>query len=191
MMINNSSFFLCTIVVCLLLNFSGLCQTADSVSVRKVNKIVYVEVVGNAPFMSLNFEYKITSIRNALLYFHTGIGYDRIDYNDSDVNVFSVPIEATFILFKGKHHLEYGFGITPFISKTATWSGDIIYYDSKVNENYSLYFLLIPEIGYRFQNLSKRKVFFKFGFTPVIFNSSVNNHFDFIPSIGIGIGKTF
>ncbi|MBL0341658.1 MAG: hypothetical protein IPP71_12395 [Bacteroidetes bacterium] len=166
-------------------------DTIPIISSNKHINLFYIEIGGNSPVFSLNYERELLKCTNSFIVFHTGLGVDYLKFNDGNFMAYSMPLEISHILFKSNHHLEYGIGVTPFISKTAIWSSYETSTSQPVDKKYSLYYLLIPEIGYRYQKTGYNWVF-KLGYTPVLINSSdQNDKFKYRNHFGISAGHKF
>src|SRR6188768_1214254 len=89
---------------------------------KKTNNAFYLELVGNAPFVSANYERKIYGNTIYSIYARIGFGVDVVDFRQSNLFVPTLPLEISSSFGSSKHHLEIGVGVTPFYSKVVMWS---------------------------------------------------------------------
>jgi len=88
---------------------------------HKGKNSLFIELFGNAPTVSLNFERNIFVYNYVSIYGRSGVGIKVIDFSKNDLVVPSLPKEITAPIGRKKHKVEFGVGITPFYSKNETW----------------------------------------------------------------------
>ena len=144
----------------------------------------FIEVGGNSPFYSLNYDRIIVKKINWKLAARIGAMYlyDNGNYLESIRNKnFSMPLELSFLKGKNNHNLEIGIGATPFFKE---------YVETTRDNFFSLG--SFGRIGYRYQK-TNGGIFFKAGFTPLIrFKKDVDsiNPKYVSPWAGLAIGYT-
>src|ERR1017187_4253549 len=102
------------IIILLLLCVSFIGQLMAQDSLMNKNGI-YIEILGNSPGYSINYERKIL-INNTRLVLRIGIGICQDNLN---VNRPTIPIEGTLLLGKWTNCLETGLGFTSIYSPTS------------------------------------------------------------------------
>lgn len=180
------------LVLLLILNYSCSAQDSDSSNVDHTRNLnaAYIEISGNAPYFSLNYERNILQLKKSVTIFHTGLGIAFGKYDDGTLLIPSIPIEFSQLFFNKNHHLELGIGFTSFLSTIPFFDGEAKNVATDISGKYHLYYLIIPEIGYRFQK--ENGILIKFGFNPIIYNSSISkNKNDFFLGAGLSLGKRF
>lgn len=166
-------------------------QLADSLNPKESlnQNALFLEVFGNAPMASVNYERRILRKDIASLFVRAGIGLDVIDFKDDNLFIPSIPLETSIAFGKNKHFAELGIGITPFLSKFPTWSNYDYYYVADLDSfDYNMYFTGVARIGYRFE--SKRNWLVRIAFTPILYNSSDEND-NYSTNFGVSVGKLF
>ncbi|HMV25837.1 MAG TPA: hypothetical protein PLH27_02995 [bacterium] len=140
------------------------CSTATISAQVKTPNAVYVEVIGNGGFYSVNYE------RLFCNYFGFRVGASYLYLGDVGQYA-SFPILANFFM-GGKHHkFELGVGCTVMNDAPV---GEFSNWDTK-------YFRTIT-LGYRYQS---KENFFRIGFTPLFTGHEI------IPLGGISFGRAF
>jgi hypothetical protein len=134
---------------------------SDSIVINRSS--VFIEFGGNAPFISLNYDYLIlTKKENIKCAFTIGTTHH---FN----NPYDIVIAPQFNILVGKKIMaEIGAGITIPIS----YISDGVF---------------VPRIGGRYQKMGGGMIF-RLAFTPII---APNSNTSFLPMIGISIGYTF
>jgi hypothetical protein len=172
--------------------FNGICQQSDSVKTQTDQTLrknaIYLEIIGNAPRMSLNYERNLFHKNNISIFGRMGFGFDIVNLNTGNLFVPSIPIEISYSIGKRKHYFEVGIGSTPFISKMEMWSS--VYFAGLDIDSidYKLYILITPRIGYRYE--SNNGWLIRVAYTPILYNSSsVYNKYQ--TNFGISFGKLF
>lgn len=134
------------------------------------NKAVYGEFVTNGLGFSVNYDMRFSKNENGFG-FRAGIGFTAA----TGISSITFPLGLNYLVGKGPHHLELGFGVTP-VSSTVTLFGDRVT-GSEV--------FFIPTIGYRYAQ--KRKGFVGRIFAgPVIVQEVI-----FFPWGGVSVGIKF
>lgn len=138
------------------------------------NIAFYAEFAGNGGVYSVNCDKRIFGNDKNSLNLRIGIGYVPSKDNDDDI---FIPFEILMITGKGKHHPEFGLGVTMEIrpERSGTW------------EPY-----LFGRIGYRFQKPGGGWLF-RIGFTPYssYFNDYTGADHLIQPFGGISVGYSF
>ena len=130
----------------------------------KVPNSVYIEVLGNGGFYSVNYD------RLFCNYFGVRVGASYIHLGDAGQYA-SFPLMANFFIGKKKHKLEMGAGFT--IMNEAP-PGDFSHPDTK--------YFRTATLGYRYQS---KENFFRIGFTPLY------TGYEIIPLGGVSFGFAF
>ena len=145
---------------------------------------LFIELGGNSPFYSLNYDRIIVNKINWKLAARIGAMYlyDNRSYLESIRNKnYSIPLELSFLKGKNNHNLEIGIGATAFFKE----------YVETTRDNF-LSLASFGRIGYRYQK-NNGGIFFKVGFTPIIqFKKnmdSINPKYVY-PWAGLAIGYT-
>ncbi len=98
--------------------------------------------------MSLNYERKFFHKNKFSIYGRIGFGTDVINLRAGNLFVPSLPLEISTSVGQRRHFVEFGVGVTPFLSKIEMWSSMSYNYDIKIDTiDYELYFLFTPRIG--------------------------------------------
>ena len=162
-------------------NYS-IAQQEDSTERRNA---LYLELGGNAPVISLNYE-RIISNHFSI---SAGLGFDIIDFKQENQFIPTLPINVNYYYKIKKNQFEIGFGITPFISSFPTFRKDYYYYYGQtVFSPKKIYLLGILKVGY------KRYIknwFVNISYSPIIFNNSAKPDFIYQNNIGLSVGKQF
>lgn len=154
-----------------------------------INNALYLELYGNAPMASVNYERRLLRKDKTSLFVRAGIGVDVIEFKDGNLFIPSIPLETTIAFGKYKHFAEFGIGLTPFLSKFPTWSNYHYYYDADLDSfDYNLCLTGVARIGYRFE--SNRNWLLRIAFTPILYNSSDEND-NYSTNFGLSVGKLF
>lgn len=136
------------------------------------NRAVYVELLGNGIFYSVNYEHKVaeqTYVRVGGMY----LGSVNT-YPDGTASMFILPVMANYLVGKGNHHLELGVGFS--INRV---DGQLDFLEYNISD-----IGLTSTIGYRYQK-SDPGLMFKAGLTPFSFDNTVHLWF------GLGAGYAF
>ncbi len=163
-------------------------QQNDSL-IRQTKNAFYIEIGGNSPFISANYERKVFGNNSCSIHSRFGVGFYGHDFKQGFLFIPSIPIEISSSFGSSKHHVEIGVGATPFLSKVTLFR--VVYnYDENLDSlDYTLYCLLIARIGYRLE--TEKGWIYRIGFTPIIYNSSYKSAFDFQYGFGFSVGKFF
>jgi hypothetical protein len=120
---------------------------------------IFLELGGNSPFYSLNYDRIV--LEKPKLKLAARIGAMYVDNTNNFLSSiknhnYSLPLELSFLKGRNNHNLEIGIGATP-------------YFREYVEETRNDEFFIAPfgRIGYRYQK-ENGGVFFKAGFTPII-----------------------
>lgn len=141
--------------------------------------VVYGELLGNGALYSINYERMLRQKKGELAnkQFSIRIGFSYISHSYVEYNY--IPLEFIWFKGEGKHHFEYGIGLT-----------------TQLGQNYLGYrryrFFVTPRIGYRYQNPNGHLVL-RIGLTGVIFfhYALINDILDIFPWPGISCGYAF
>jgi hypothetical protein len=166
----------------------SLAQQNDSI-LRQTDNAFFIEIGGNAPFMSANYERKIFTNNFYSMHARIGFGFDIVTSKKNNLFVPSVPLEISSSFGPFIHHFEIGIGVTPFYSKIAMWK---LPYNDDANYStldYKVYCLIVARVGYRID--TKKGWIYRIGYTPIIYNSSYKSEFDLQNNIGVSVGKFF
>ena len=136
-------------------------QKPDSIAISRSS--IFIEFGGNAPLISLNYDYLILTKRENIKFAFT-IGSTHHFNNPLDI----VVAPHFNILIGRKLMAEIGAGLTIPISYIHDW-------------------VLVPRLGGRYQKKGGG-MFYRLAFTPII---SPHSDVSFFPSFGISIGYTF
>jgi hypothetical protein len=131
---------------------------------------IYLEAGGNGLFGSLSYERQLT--KEPGLAARIGIGF----YTENDFFL-TLPVGVNYLLELKKKNtfIDAGFGVT-WALVNGKFSND----PEDIGENFTSF---IPSIGYR--KHTAKNIMWRISLTPVI-----NKH-DFIPWLGLSIGKRF
>lgn len=152
---------------------------------------VFIEIGGNAGQYAFNYgrmfylkeAFKLTASSGFSLW------AEKID--GSTVWNPALPLELTSLLGRNRHHLELGFGITPFLEAeiiSSFESGELV----QTKGSRYLGAILPFRIGYRYQK-PDQGFFFRLGYTPFFkFTGNSEENITFQPvHAGIGLGWSF
>lgn len=151
------------ILILWLLGSGNLFAQDNPDSIRVSGSSVFVEFGGNAPFISLNYEY-LAQTRNEKVKCAAVIGFTH-HFNDP----FDFLIAPQYNVLIGRDLMaEIGAGVTIPISYIDDW-------------------IVVMRLGGRYQKTGGR-MFYKLAFTPIL---SPNNDVLFLPMLGISVGYRF
>ena len=87
---------------------SAVSNKAHAQSARTDHNSVYLELLGNGVFFSINYDRMFSQSIGG----RVGFSYAELDDEDGEGNVFVtfVPVVANYLVGKGKHKLEIGLG---------------------------------------------------------------------------------
>jgi len=167
------------IIICLtifLTNLTIFGQDVRNDSIIIKNQLS-IELGGAGGIGSLNFERLIHVKANNKILFRVGLSYLPLTVNSK--HAFGSPILpfGFYYLIGIKHHLELG------LNNTLAYTIDNI---SNKNE---FHYLLMPSIGYRFENFYKKSIYFAFAYSPCL--SFNKDNLKFSNWLKIGIGHSF
>jgi hypothetical protein len=134
------------------------------------NNVIYAELLGSTYGIGINYERKIIS--TPLLSLNARIGIGTLFF------VSAAPtIGFNVLAGRRKNFLEFGF------NANRTYALDLFFAGANT------YWLGNPILGYRY--ISKSGFVFRFSFTPLlnVFNAEIGN--EFVPFLGLSLGKTF
>ncbi|HCX77064.1 MAG TPA: hypothetical protein DHU93_18445, partial [Algoriphagus sp.] len=171
------------------LPFQLLAQKVNQSS--NARNTVFIEIGGNAGQYAFNYgrifyqkeAFKLTATSGFSLW------AEKID--GSTVWNPALPLELTSLLGRNRHHLELGFGITPFLEAeiiSSFESGELV----QTKGSRDLGAILPFRIGYRYQK-PEQGFFFRLGYTPFFkFTGNSEENITFQPvHAGIGLGWSF
>lgn len=152
-------------------------------------KAVYLEVGGSSGRYAINYSKMFYQKGKLKLNASAGFSMWRNEINDFETIWLPViPLEVTGFYGKANHHLELGFGFTPFLDRTLDFDLETLELEDKV-----VFGAIIPvRIGYRYQK-PEGGFFFRVGYTP-FFDVPVGEgkSWSFNPyHAGISFGKSF
>ena len=128
------------------------------------NNLIYAELGGASPMLSVNYERQF--FNSSHLNFRVGLGGSTVVFEES--LIFTVPVGIYFLQdMKKGNFLEVG------VTKTI------------VLNNIDAEDFLMPHIGYR-KYYENKKSFLKLTFCPILFDSD-----EFLPWAGISFGTRF
>jgi len=137
-------------------------------------KIIFAEVGGPGLAISLNYDARFGGERKGWGY-RIGAGYFADGYGNT---VFTVPIQANYLLTKDENNfLELGGGTT-FINSTGSNKGKTFIFDRVTG------FVGTATIGYRYQP-ADHKLNFRIGFVPIFYDQGI------IWAGGVSVGYNF
>ncbi|MFQ5675784.1 MAG: hypothetical protein ACE5G1_07815 [bacterium] len=156
-----------------ILTLSAVSDAAYAQSARTDHNSVYLELLGNGVFFSINYDRMFSES----LCGRVGFSYAELDDEKGD-NVFVtfVPVVANYLVGKGKHKLELGLGALFIFA-----ARDFDETDTDVDKSG---ILGTATVGYRFQPLNGGFVF-RVGFTPIFADDG------FAPWGGLSFGYGF
>ncbi|SDA90478.1 hypothetical protein SAMN03080617_03304 [Algoriphagus alkaliphilus] len=99
-----------------------------------------------------------------------------------------IPLEVSALYGKSNHHLELGFGVTSYLSRTLDFNSESLELEDKV-----VFDAFIPlRVGYRYQK-PEGGFFFRVGYTPIfILPTGGREGWIFEPRFaGVSFGKSF
>jgi|ERR1035437_1342382 hypothetical protein len=137
---------------------------------------ISIELGGVGVIGSINYERLIKVTKNKLL-FRVGVSYLPLTVNNKPA--FGTPILpfGLYYLIGNKHNLELGL------------NNSLGYTFGDNTNNHKFNYLLMPSIGYRFENFMKKSINFSFAYSPCM-NIS-NKSFVFQNWIKISFGYAF
>ena len=159
-------------------NFRLYAQKAEAEIDNRPNNNVYINVLGDASWISINYERRFFVRKPYFLTAKLGYGYNEefqicIWDNACSPNhtYLTVPHHVSVNVGNGRHFLEVGIGGTAILGHT--------------DQNY----LINPIMGYRLHPLRKNKINFRF-YGQVPFTGLLTEDILFIP-FGMSLGFSF
>lgn len=152
------SFVLCT----------QLLFSQENISKRSIN----LEIGGAGLLSSINYEQNLWTKSNNSFKLRTGFGYFPVIVNTKfAAGTYSFILGANYLKAFKNHHVVIGI--------SNSFAHSIISGTNSENGNYIFSNFVIPAIGYRFQKMAIKKLYFGIGYSPVISFTgySVNNEF--------------
>jgi len=147
---------------------------------RKNRNSLGLEIGGVLMLYSLNYERTLLATNYQKIHGRIGVGYfpNFLTSEASEQSVF-IPYGVYYLLGK-KHHLELGLNArTGFYLKEPT-------------DNSSAIFRAIsPSVGYRYQNFSKKSLFFSLGYAYIRQHDEELDEFDVWHWFKLGLGFSF
>ncbi|MCP9765037.1 hypothetical protein [Lacihabitans soyangensis] len=146
------------------------------------NPVIFGEILGQTSLISVNFDSRFLKCDD-------GLGF-RIGYGMS--NAFAckecdfivlrgniIPISLNYLLGKNKHHLEFGTGLTAFLSKKNSSAFPILGLgDYNLSKNYGTF-----SLGYRYYKKTP-SLFFGLAWVPIYNRNNFNPR-----NFGISMGN--
>jgi len=151
---------LATVVFSAIFSLVGLSVHAQTIQKSVKKNTVFLELLGNGGYYSLNYDRILKSEEKWKLAGRVGGSY----YNSFDVfneHSVSMPLELSYLRGHDRHFLEIEIGATPVY-----WTYDFDYGPGEEKfkvANFDV--MVLPRIGYRYQK-PEGGLFFKVGFTP-------------------------
>jgi hypothetical protein len=127
----------------------------------------YFQLGGNGPILSVMYDRRFGKKVNGLG-FSTGLGF----WAESDITIFSVPLQLNYLFGRQNHFIEFGGGTT-FVTAAES------FFDTDASG-----FIHHLNIGYRHQP-TRGGFFFRGGFSPLFFES------ESVTSFYLGFGHNF
>ncbi|TXK48608.1 hypothetical protein FVR03_07880 [Pontibacter qinzhouensis] len=161
-------------------------QEADSNIKRNT---VYVELLGNGGFYSLNFDRILVNRENWKIAGRVGVTYFN-HFDNYSSQVAGVPLELSYLRGKGNHYFEAGLGLNPVYRSRYN-------FNKELGKQHELNIWANARLGYRYQ---KREggVFYRIAYTPIL-SKTIFSKNESHPSstswampvwFGLSIGKT-
>lgn len=152
--------FLFTAVVVIILLFlissaSVFSQGKDTDGDLKGKETVFIELLGNGGWYSLNYDRVFFHKRRDALTWRAGLTYMPYT-NHTQSSEISLLGECNYLRGKRRHFLELGIGFT-------YWR--VFRVDQHLDQERYINFYLFPRIGYRYQK-AEGGMFFRVGFLP-------------------------
>lgn len=146
---------------------------------------VFLELGGNGFINSINYD-RLFTLKDSLISVSFRLGFGLYKSNESDSSIIKVlPLEVNFLLGKKQNYLELGFGYTPSFGYRTFRQNNVVY----ATKNFD--FNIIGRVGYRYQK-PEGGIFFRLGFTPIIYRDYINaGKFKIAPWGGISAGISF
>jgi hypothetical protein len=159
MNLQHKSSFLLVLVIVFAVSFRGRAQTEPDKFTAK--NAVYLQLGGNAGLYSFNYGRII--YQKGKFKLNTSAGFSMIPrrLNSKTSWLPAVPLEISALYGRSNHHLELGFGVTPFLDRTLAFNSQTLETNDKVVFRAAMPFRL----GYRFQK-PEGGFFFRVGYTP-------------------------
>ncbi len=160
---------------------------ATIVSFAQTRKNVFLEVIGNAPHASINYDARFLPDRNDGFGFRAGVSTSVSWYNVKALTL-GVPVGVNYLLGK-QHALEVGLVAVPEFTvkqpESEQFTTDPSIAKTLFHGNLN--------IGYRYQPLKERGVMINALWTPTIISSKGYKDLKSRPlaMFGIGIGYSF
>lgn len=152
------------IILIILVAVCMLSFTKDTTGQVKAPNSVYLEVLGNGGFYSVNYD------RLFCNYFGVRVGCSYILLSEK-AQMATFPLMANLFIGGKRHKLELGAGYTIYNEAPP---GDFYHSDTK--------YFRTATLGYRYQS---KESFFRIGFTPIYTGKII------IPLGGISFGRAF
>jgi hypothetical protein len=174
-------------LVCLTLSQSTFAQTEPDTFTAKNS--VYLELAGNAGRYAFNYGRIIHQKGKLKLNASAGFSMWRDQINNfKTIWLPVIPLEVSALYGKSNHHLELGFGVTSYLSRTLDFNPESLELEDKV-----VFDAFIPlRVGYRYQK-PEGGFFFLVGYTPIfILPTGGREGWIFEPRFaGVSFGKSF
>jgi len=147
-------------ILILFLCMSLVMNTFANDSLYKSKHSIFLEIGGNTPIYSINYELQIADLPNSSFVQSIGFEIQRLDdsrdyfgicetTNQKRLSLSFFPWRCNWISHKsGKNHLELGLGATYYTASFATNAVDMVK-EIKLDRRGQGIFL-IPNVGYRF-----------------------------------------
>ena len=138
---------------------------------------ISLEVGGAGGLGSINYEHTLLANPENFLLFRLGLSYTPLTVNGRHAIGTPVMPIGLYYLYGNKHHFELG------LNNTFGYTFDNISDDNEFT------YMLVPSIGYRFEDFKKKSLFFSVAYSPVIFEN--NNKINFQNWGKLGVGYAF
>jgi len=148
-------------------------SNADTIGFQK-QRIVFLEIGGPGLAISANYDMRVTIGQNNRFGFRAGAGY----FQSGNNWVFTVPLQANYLLGKDGKYLEFGLGTTFLISRGDNYSSKNFIFDDDTG------FIATGTIGVRYAP-NNSHVNFRLAYVPIIDSDGLVN------IGGFSVGYTF
>ena len=140
----------------IILVFSSAQFHSDAQIDSSSHNSLYFEVFGNSTgLLSANYEHIFGFRRNNWLRVASRIGFGITDKSVDSTEIYTVPIEITGLIGKGKHLVEIGVGYTPGFGASNLKSPTL-----PPSDRLNFYYAYLFRIGYRL--VTGDRLFFRF-----------------------------
>ncbi len=179
------------IIAYLILSATLVAAAKDSLPKSKHS--IFIEIGGNAPIYSFNYEFQLVELKNSTIVQSIGFEIPRFDsprnyfvngqtINQRRLSLAFFPLRCSWVSHKsGKSHFELGLGATYYTASLPTNSVDMLKEIKLDSRGQGIF--LIPNLGYRYT--PKSGLLIRVSITPY-FSRTVNPNIQLYGGVSFG-----